>query len=174
MTVYLRPRRSARSVLVLNASYEPLHLITVAKSITMLHRGVAVVEEAAPGRTFGPYPLPAVVRLTRYVHVRHTALAWSRLRVLARDRYSCAYCGNPATTVDHVLPRSRGGHATSYLNTVACCTRCNSRKGSRTPEEAGMRLRFAPFLPTLTDLFHGQAAAIRTPEPAREPVAHRV
>jgi hypothetical protein len=157
MTAYPSARRwSARAVLILNASYEPLHVVSVTKSITMLHRGVAVIEEADPGRAFGPYPTPRVLRLTRYVHVKRAPLAWSRVRVLARDGSQCAYCGNRASTVDHIIPRSRGGHPTSYLNTVACCGRCNNRKGSKTPEEAGMQLRYAPYEPSLADLFQVQ------------------
>jgi 5-methylcytosine-specific restriction endonuclease McrA len=66
---------------------------------------------------------------------------WSRLGVLQRDQFTCAYCGGRATTVDHVLPRSRGG-ADNWLNTVASCGPCNNRKGSRTPGEAGLRPLF--------------------------------
>ncbi|HET9517230.1 MAG TPA: HNH endonuclease, partial [Actinoplanes sp.] len=67
--------------------------------------------------------------------------------VLARDRRTCAYCGGHATTIDHVLPRSRGG-ANSWTNTVAACERCNGRKGDRTPAEAGLRMRTEPKAPS--------------------------
>lgn len=138
------------AVLVLNASYEPLHVVSVHHAIRMLVRQVAVVEEAGEGSGFGRYPVPRVLRLLRYV-----AMAWrykhqvpySRGGVLARERGRCAYCGAAATTIDHVLPRSRGG-GTSWTNTVACCLPCNQRKASRTPDEAGMPLRVAPVQPT--------------------------
>jgi 5-methylcytosine-specific restriction endonuclease McrA len=74
-------------------------------------------------------------------------LAWSRAGVFARDDCRCGYCGQTATTIDHVLPRSRGGRNT-WLNTVAACGGCNQRKGDRTPAEAGMALRIQQTVPT--------------------------
>ncbi|WP_028051208.1 HNH endonuclease [Cellulomonas sp. URHD0024] len=143
-------------VLVLNAGYEPLQRVSLAHAVRMLHRQVAVVEEAVDGRTFGPYPLPRVLRLVRYVQMRwrnrRGIPMWSRSGMLERDGHVCAYCGTRgATTVDHVLPRSRGG-ASSWLNTVAACLDCNHRKRDRTPQEAGMGLRFEPHVPTHRDL----------------------
>ena len=67
--------------------------------------------------------------------------------MLDRDGHRCGYCGGPATTIDHVRPRSRGGK-NHWLNTVAACGGCNQRKGDRTPAEAGLRLRFEPTAPT--------------------------
>jgi 5-methylcytosine-specific restriction endonuclease McrA len=143
-------------VLVLNAGYEPLQRVSLAHAVRMLHRQVAVVEEAVDGRTFGPYPLPRVLRLVRYVQMRwrnrRGVPTWSRSGMLERDAHLCAYCGTTgASTVDHVLPRSRGG-ASSWLNTVAACLDCNHRKRDRTPQEAGMRLRYEPHVPTHRDL----------------------
>lgn len=143
-------------VLVLNAGYEPLHRVSLAHAVRMLHRQVAVVEEAVDGRTFGPYPLPRVLRLVRYVQMRwrnrRGIPAWSRSAMLERDHHVCAYCGSrDAATVDHVLPRSRGGTST-WLNTVAACLDCNHRKRDRTPQEAGMRLHFEPHVPTHREL----------------------
>jgi 5-methylcytosine-specific restriction endonuclease McrA len=120
----------------------------------MLVRRVAEVHEAQPDRLIGVYPVPTVVRLVRYVVTkwRYTAgPAWSRTGVLARDGYRCAYCGGHATTVDHILPRSRGGRNT-WLNTVAACDGCNQRKGDRTPAEAGMRSRIEPATPSWASL----------------------
>ena len=146
-------------VLVLNAGYEPLQRVSLAHAVRMLHRRVAVVQEAVDGRTFGPYPLPAVLRLVRYVQMRwrhRTGVpTWSRAGMLARDGHRCAYCGTGgALTVDHVVPRSRGG-ASSWLNTVAACATCNHRKRDRTPAEAGMRLRVEPRTPTHLELLRG-------------------
>ncbi len=137
-------------VLVINADLGPLHRVSLRHAVRMLVRRVAEVHEAHPDRLIGVYPVPTVVRLVRYVVTRwrYTAgPAWSRAGVLARDGRRCAYCGGHATTVDHVLPRSRGGRNT-WLNTVAACDGCNQRKGDRTPAEAGMRSRHEPATPS--------------------------
>jgi 5-methylcytosine-specific restriction endonuclease McrA len=81
----------------------------------------------------------------------HRPAGWSRSGVLVRDAQTCAYCGRHGTTVDHVLPLSRGG-GSSWLNTVAACAGCNHRKANRTPAEAGMRLRVTPYAPTRAKL----------------------
>lgn len=141
-------------VLVINADLGPLHRVSLRHAVRMLVRRVAEVHEAHPDRLIGIYPVPTVVRLVRYVVTRwrYTAgPAWSRAGVLARDGRRCAYCGGHATTVDHVLPRSRGGRNT-WLNTVAACDGCNQRKGDRTPAEAGMRLRSEPATPSWASL----------------------
>jgi 5-methylcytosine-specific restriction endonuclease McrA len=141
-------------VLVINADLGPLHRVSLRHAVRMLVRRVAEVHEAHPDRLIGVYPVPTVVRLVRYVVTRwrYTAgPAWSRPGVLARDGYRCAYCGGHATTVDHVLPRSRGGRNT-WLNTVAACDGCNQRKGDRTPAEAGMRSRIEPATPSWASL----------------------
>ncbi|MFC5676626.1 HNH endonuclease [Aeromicrobium endophyticum] len=134
-------------VLVLNASYEPLQRVSMRHAIKMLVREVAVVEEAAAGR-FGPFPVPKVLRLVRYVvtqwmHRRSNLCTKSAIK--ARDKM-CAYCGGKAETVDHIVPRSRGG-ALTWENAVAACLRCNHRKADRTPSEAGMTLLVTPQQP---------------------------
>jgi 5-methylcytosine-specific restriction endonuclease McrA len=142
------------SVLVLNADFGPLHRVSLRHAIRMLFREVAVVHEAEPDRQIGVFPMPTVVRLVSYVVTRwrHSrGPAWSRAGVLTRDRRVCAYCGGAASTIDHVLPRSRGGR-NEWANTVAACGRCNNRKGDRTPGEARMPLRVRPFAPTWADL----------------------
>jgi 5-methylcytosine-specific restriction endonuclease McrA len=98
----------------------------------------------------------------RYVEQRwlysRTRATYSREGVLLRDRGRCAYCGRfTATTMDHVRPRSRGG-ATSWANAVAACEPCNARKGDRTPEEAGMPLRWQPYVPTRVELHFAREA----------------
>lgn len=135
-------------VLVLNASYEPLQRVSLQHAIKMLVREVAVVEEEAGG-TFGPFPVPKVLRLVRYVVTRwmhRRSNLCTKTAIKARDK-KCAYCGGRAETVDHVIPRSRGGTLT-WDNAVAACQRCNHRKANRTPEEAGMALLFVPGRPT--------------------------
>lgn len=138
------------SVEVLNAGYEPLHCVSLKHAITMLARGVAVIEEFVEGAMFGPHPLPTKVRLLRYV-----AMGWMQRRgpactkagVKARDKHRCGYCGRHADTVDQIVPASRGGRLT-WLNTVAACKACNNAKADRTPSEWGRPLLFTPFVPS--------------------------
>ena len=137
------------AVLVLNADFGPLHRVSLRHAIRMLFREVAVVHEAEPDRVIGVFPMPTVVRLVNYVVTRWrytSGPSWSRRGLMARDKRRCGYCGNHATTVDHVVPRSRGGKDT-WLNTVAACANCNHRKGNRTPAEAHMPLRVKPHVP---------------------------
>lgn len=137
-------------VLVINADLGPLHRVSLRHAVRMLVRQVAVVHEAEPDRTFGPFPAPRIVRLVRYVVTRWRYTggpAWSRPGVMRRDDFRCGYCGSRASTIDHVLPRSRSGRNT-WKNTVACCDPCNQRKGDRTPQEAGMQLIVKLSAPT--------------------------
>ena len=141
-------------VLVINADLGPLHRVSLRHAIRMLVRQVAEVHEAVPDRLIGVFPVPAVVRLTRYVVTKWrytTGPAWSRPGVLARDQRRCGYCPATATTVDHIVPRSRGGRNT-WRNTVAACVPCNQAKRDRTPAEAGMRLRLVPRAPKWSEL----------------------
>jgi len=146
------------AVTLLNASYEPLAKVSFKHAVKMLFREVAIVEEADEHpdgalRMIGPHPWPRVIRLVRYITTTwmYRPAAWSRQGVLVRDRHRCGYCGGRATTIDHILPESRGG-PWSWLNNVAACTRCNGAKGNRTPEEAGMRLYAALYVPTRAQL----------------------
>ncbi|MGX8905385.1 HNH endonuclease [Streptomyces netropsis] len=141
-----------RETLVLNASFEPLATVSLRRAVVLVMQDKAVVEQAHPGLRIRAsaveVPVPRVIRLSRYVRVPFRRQApWTRRGVLVRDRHRCAYCGRRATTVDHVMPRSRGG-ADSWLNTVAACAEDNHRKADRTPEQAGMRLLTRPFEPT--------------------------
>jgi 5-methylcytosine-specific restriction endonuclease McrA len=142
-------------VLLLNKSFEPLRLVSLRKAIVLLVREKAEVVEAAEARLraqHATFAAPLVIRLVRYVPVgqRRRPIPCSRRAVFIRDRETCQYCGaQPGRrhlTLDHVLPRSRGG-VTSWENCVAACGRCNHRKGGRTPEEAGVTLRSVPKAP---------------------------
>lgn len=142
------------NVLVLNASYEPLHKVDVRHAVRMLVRGVAVVEEAVEGRQIGRFPMPRVLRLVRYVAMRWRhgrRPAWGKHGLIRRDQGLCAYCGGRGNTVDHILPQSRGG-GTTWENTVLACGSCNNRKRDRTPAEAGMRLLAFPRVPRWSEL----------------------
>ncbi len=137
-------------VLVLNASYEPLSVVNERRGIVLiLNRKARLVvgkDEIWSSET-RVVEVPSVVRLTRYVKVpyRRTAPV-TRRAVFGRDGHRCQYCGGPAESLDHVMPRSRGGDH-SWENVVACCRPCNIRKGDRLPTEAGFRLTSSPGPP---------------------------
>ena len=136
-------------VLLLNQTYEPLGTVSVARAIVMLFKNSVFVEEWDGDRVLrtprDEYPVPSVVRRRSYVNVRQRreSSGMKRVRIYMRDHFRCQYCGerkNPVElTLDHILPRSRGGDS-SQINVVTACVRCNQRKGSRTPEEARMPL----------------------------------
>jgi 5-methylcytosine-specific restriction endonuclease McrA len=145
--------------LLLNASYEPIHVLSIRRAIVLVLADKAEILEQADGeyhsaeRTF---PIPSVIRLKRLVKVpARRRLPLTRRNVLSRDNHVCAYCGGPALwggpdahrgTVDHVHPRARGGRHT-WTNVVAACSPCNSRKNDHTLAELGWRLRVTPWVP---------------------------
>lgn len=139
-------------VLVLNRNYEPLNLVPVKRAIVLLMKGKAEVVKPANGlviyTSHEKIPVPSVVRLMVYARRPPARVKLNRRSILIRDDYTCQYCGyrGPGLTIDHVIPKDRGGK-TDWDNLVACCTRCNSKKGNRTPEEAGMTLRKRPRKP---------------------------
>jgi 5-methylcytosine-specific restriction endonuclease McrA len=142
--------RLHKPVLVLNASYEPINICAARRAIVLVLKGVAHAEEHAESQIHAArthLPMPSVIRLLEYRRIPHQTRALSRKNILMRDRYTCQYCGkalpSAEMTLDHVIPRSRAGE-TTWENLVACCNPCNNRKGSRTPEEAGMKLHRAP------------------------------
>ncbi len=140
------------NTLVLNASYEPLAVVSVRRAIVLVLTEKAVMEHADTGKVIRSatreLPTPLVVRLLRFVRVPYRRKApFSRRGVLERDGRRCGYCGGRASSIDHLVPVSRGGQARSWLNTVAACVACNQDKADRTPAEAGMRLLIEPFEP---------------------------
>ncbi len=143
-----RPANS--SALVLNATYEPLGVVSVRRAAILILSAKAVCLADGDGilhseRTNLVEPL--VVRLTRFVRVPYrTHVGLSRRAIFARDGGRCAYCHAPAETIDHVMPRSRGG-AHLWENVVAACARCNHTKGDKTPAELGWRLHVVPVAP---------------------------
>jgi 5-methylcytosine-specific restriction endonuclease McrA len=142
-----------RKVLLLNASYEPLGAISVPRAVRLIWKGSAEMVEPDGNRVLRSqrfvFPQPSVVRLIEYIDVRGRQLRSSskRTRILARDRYSCQYCGKRGgafdLTLDHILPASRNG-SNSADNLVTACLNCNQKKGNRTPEEARMPLLTNP------------------------------
>jgi 5-methylcytosine-specific restriction endonuclease McrA len=142
------------SVLVLNATYEPLSVVSVRRAVVLLLKEKAELLEATEERIRAsnlslPYPL--VIRLVYYVRVpRRMFVPLTRRALLARDNYTCQYCGfsgsSAELTIDHVLPKVRGGK-TTWDNVACACRACNSRKGGKTLEEARMELARQPARP---------------------------
>jgi 5-methylcytosine-specific restriction endonuclease McrA len=139
-----------KPVLVLNASYEPIHVCAARRALVLILKGVAAPEEFTSLHLHSArqtLKLPSVIRLLEYRRIPHPTRSLSRKNILMRDRYTCQYClrtlPSGELTLDHVIPRSRSGE-TTWENLVACCHRCNNRKGSRTPEEASMKLARLP------------------------------
>ena len=136
--------------LVLNAGYEPLSVVTSRRAAVLVMRGKASVLAEDGNPIVSPstlIPRPAVILLHQYVRVaRRRPSAPSRRSILRRDQRQCGYCGKSAATVDHVIPKSRGGDS-SWGNLVACCGPCNVRKGDKTLEQLGWKLLITPKAP---------------------------
>ena len=129
--------RLQKPVLVLNASYEPINVCAARRALVLVLKGVASAEEHSPSSvhsTRRTVQLPSVIRLLEYRRIPHQTRALSRKNILLRDRNACQYCQIVLTagelTLDHVVPRSRGGLST-WENLVACCHNCNRRKGNQ-------------------------------------------
>jgi 5-methylcytosine-specific restriction endonuclease McrA len=155
-------------VLVLNASYEAINVCTVRRAAVLVLKDRAEILERADwalhAETF-QMPRPTVIRLNTYVRVPRDAHSRkiTRRAIFARDRWTCQYCGSGhgSLTVDHVIPRSKGG-GSSWDNIVTCCAPCNRRKGDRLPKQAGMHPRNKPAPPAATIFVH--VAVPRVPE----------
>src|SRR5215813_13196057 len=133
-------------VLVLNSTYEPINVCTMRRAIILILKGVARAEERHETELHSArarIPAPSVIRLTEYVHIPFERKSLSRKNILLRDHYTCQYCGkvfNPSElTLDHVVPKSRGG-SSNWDNLVACCKRLNHRKAHAPSEEPVMQL----------------------------------
>src|SRR5450755_764006 len=129
--------RLQKPVLVLNVSYEPINICAARRALVLVLKGVASAEEVSAQVVHSSrrmVPLPSVIRLLEYRRIPHQTRALSRKNILMRDRYTCQYCMKTMSsgdlTLDHVMPRSRKGE-TTWENLVACCHRCNNRKGNR-------------------------------------------
>ncbi|MCM3905889.1 MAG: HNH endonuclease [Pyrinomonadaceae bacterium] len=136
-------------VLLLNQTYEPLGTVSVARAIIMTFKNTVTIEELDGDRVLRSareeFPVPSVIRRRTYINVRRRreASGMKRLRIYMRDKFRCQYCsekkGVAELTLDHILPRSRGGD-NSPVNIVTACISCNNRKSNRTPQEARMPL----------------------------------
>lgn len=140
--------------LVLSHAYEPVARVGWQRAITLLFEGKVEVIEEYEDRIVRSvtveFKVPSVIRFLNRIRNRTPKVKFSRENVYTRDKGCCQYCGSkvlrPDATYDHVKPRCQGGQ-TNWENVVICCTPCNQRKGNKTPEQAGMRLRSIPVKP---------------------------
>ncbi len=142
-------RDTMRRVLVLNASYQPLNLVNVKRAVVLVLKNKAEIIEELDARLHAErmsLPYPTVIRLVYYVNAPYRSVSLNRRAVFIRDGYTCQYCGARAESIDHVIPRSRGGKHV-WENVVAACRRCNARKMNRLPSEAGLKLARKPKEP---------------------------
>ena len=149
------PRRNGYSkVLVLTATFLPINICSWKRAITLLFKGKADGLEKSNKLINGKYILPFVIKLKKYVPLPYNDVVLTRKNVFLRDNHTCQYCGkNGNLTIDHVIPRCKGGKD-SWDNVVVCCIRCNNKKGDRTVEESGMRLLSVPYKPPSSLYLH--------------------
>lgn len=137
-------------VLLLNATFEPLCSVNVRRAVVLMLKGKAEVLERDGGALHSErltIAIPSVIRMLYFVKVPYYGRAnLSRKAVFARDSWTCQYCGSKAETVDHVVPRSRGGEH-EWGNVVAACKRCNCKKRDKLPHQASLSLRRNPGIP---------------------------
>lgn len=157
---------SGTQVLVLNATYEPIHVCGIKRAVVLLLKEKAEVVEAGSGELHAErtsLPRPAIIRLRTYAPVpRRNRRRLTRRAVFARDEWACQYCGSGSDlTVDHVIPRSKGG-SSEWENVVACCSTCNRRKADRLPHQARMFPKCTPRAPHPSIFI--QIACVRVPE----------
>lgn len=137
-----------RPVLLLNASYEAIRIITAKRALTLITKGKAAVELDTGREIYPGIFLPSVIILRVHKRIPIQMQMMSRKNLYMRDGYRCMYCGEKfeasQLTLDHVIPKAQGGR-NLWHNLVACCVDCNRKKGDRTPEEAGMPLLRRPL-----------------------------
>jgi 5-methylcytosine-specific restriction endonuclease McrA len=148
---------SNSAVLVLNQNYEPLNVCNARRAFVLVDRGKAEVLEHAEGvlrSAFTAFPLPSVIRLIYMIRRPRPQMRLTRREVFVRDRYTCQYCAKQTRdlTIDHVMPRHRGGRHT-WDNLVSACRACNHRKAGRTPQEAHMPLVREPKRPPASSYY---------------------
>lgn len=139
-------------VLLLNQSYEPLTICNVKKAMILIFLGKAELiannEKKHIHTISKTFPWPSIIRLNGYIKVPYKRIILTRRNILKRDNHKCVYCGRGdlPLTIDHIIPKSKGGDD-SWDNLVSACLPCNNKKGDRTPDEADMILRVKPYVP---------------------------
>ena len=139
-------------VLVLNQDFSPMAVCTVQRAFVLVYMNKAELVRNAGNKSIrtvtSSFPMPAVVKLNRYIHIPYKSVVLSRNNIFRRDNFKCQYCGaTDNLTIDHVVPRSKGG-GTNWKNLITACKSCNAKKGDNTPEAAGMPLANKPYKPS--------------------------
>jgi 5-methylcytosine-specific restriction endonuclease McrA len=144
-----------KNVLVLNSTHLPINITSWKRAMLLLYKGKATGVKYNGCMINGQFRLPEIIQLLSYVPVPYTDVVLSRKNLFLRDNHTCQYCGrtHATLTIDHIMPRSRGGED-CWSNMVVCCARCNCKKGDRTLDEAGMRLKGSPYRPSSTLYLH--------------------
>lgn len=139
-------------VLVLNSDYTPLNVTNVFRGFNLVNKGKAEIVKSSDKPICAgikEFIRPLIIRLLNYVKFRPKGVKINRQRIFTRDRYTCVYCGvKKNLTIDHILPKSRGGKNT-WANMVTCCSNCNRQKGDRTPEETNLKMLYKVTEPTI-------------------------
>jgi 5-methylcytosine-specific restriction endonuclease McrA len=152
---------STEAVIVLNASYEFMGLVSWQRAMGLLFTGkVEVIKESNRiiRTVTRAFRIPAVIRLVKFIRqIYRREVPFSRKNILTRDGHVCQYCGGEFIsgdlTIDHIIPKVQGGK-NDWTNVVACCRSCNIKKGGRTPRQAGMQLVRKPFKPTIMEFIN--------------------
>ena len=152
-------------VLVLNQDYQPISICSVQRSVKLVFLEKAELLHDDPDKVIrtvdDEFSYPSVIRLRRYIRLPYAKIVLSRRNVMKRDRYTCQYCGTKSDlTLDHVMPRSRGGED-SWENLVTACNHCNVKKGNRTPDEAKMPLKLEPYRPVHITFFQNLLGGVQ-------------
>ena len=181
-----KPNSLHRPTLVLNRNWQPVNVVTVARSLVMIcNESARIVDpndyqlyEWSDWTAFSPngeepyiqsvqqrIRVPEVIALTKYSRLPRRIVTFSRRNVFKRDEYTCQYCGtrpgSEELTIDHVVPRAQGG-TSSWTNCVLACVACNSRKANRTPQQAKMQLAKTPVRPTWSPLYAQQIKPVES------------
>lgn len=139
-------------VLVLNQDYSPMSICTVQRAFLLIYLQKAemlnVVADKFLRSVSDSFPMPSVIRIHKYISVPYRGVVMSRHNIFKRDNYQCQYCGTSKDlTLDHVIPRSKGGRS-SWKNLVTACKKCNAAKGDYSPQEADLVLKTQPYKPS--------------------------
>jgi len=153
-------------VLVLNQDFSPLMVCSVERAFILVYLNKSELIKPANGHKLhsvtATFPMPSVIRLNRYVQAPYKGVNLTRQNIFKRDNFECQYCGTKRDlTIDHVVPRAKGG-ADTWTNLVTACKKCNAKKGNHTLEAANMALRRRPYKPSyaifLKDHMNGQSS----------------
>lgn len=141
-----------RKVLVLNQDFSPISVCSVQRAFLLTYLNKSEMVHSANGYKLNSidksFPMPAVIRLNNYVNIPYKGVPMTRQNIFKRDKSRCQYCNKDKDlTLDHVIPRSKGGKST-WNNLVTACKRCNAKKGDSSPEKAGMPLKSKPVKPS--------------------------